>query len=49
ICIIDRLNSLHEPWGIDSFIFVTPLAEGATLVASLRLLAEARLNKEVTV
>ncbi len=43
------LEALHQQWGIDEFIIDTPVAEGATRVASLRLLAEARLNKEVTV
>ena len=47
--VLEQLNALHEKWGIDEFIIDTPVAEGATRVASLRLLAEARLNKEVTV
>ena len=47
--VLEQLNALHEKWGIDEFIIDTPVAEGAARVASLRLLAEARLNKEVTV
>ncbi|EUM14382.1 luciferase [Enterobacter sp. BIDMC 29] len=47
--VVDQLNALHQQWGIDEFIIDTPVAEGATRVASLRLLAEARLNREVTV
>ncbi len=47
--VLEQLNALHEQWGIDEFIIDTPVAEGATRVASLRLLGEARLNKEVTV
>ena len=46
--VVEQLNALHQQWGIDEFIIDTPVAEG-TRVASLRLLAEARLNKEVTV
>ena len=47
--VVEQLNALHQQWGIDEFIIDTPVAEGATRVASLRLLAGARLNKEVTV
>ena len=47
--VLEQLQALHEQWGIDEFIIDTPVAEGATRVASLRLLAEARLNREVTV
>ena len=47
--VLEHLNALHETWGIDEFIIDTPIANGATRVASLRLLAEARLNREVTV
>ena len=46
---LEQLNALHAQWGIDEFIIDTPVAEGATRVQSLRLLAEARLNREVTV
>ena len=46
---MEQLNALHQQWGIDEFIIDTPVAEGTTRVASLRLLAGARLNKEVTV
>lgn len=45
----EQLNALHQQWGIDEFIIDTPVADGATRVQSLRLLAEARLNREVTV
>ena len=47
--VLEQLNALHAPWAIDEFIIDTPVAEGATRVQSLRLLAEARLNREVTV
>lgn len=47
--VLEQLNALHAQWGIDEFIIDTPVAEGATRVQSLRLLAEARLNREVTV
>ena len=46
---LEQLNALHQQWGIDEFIIDTPVADGATRVQSLRLLAEARLNREVTV
>ena len=47
--VLEQLNVLHQQWGIDEFIIDTPVADGATRVQSLRLLAEARLNREVTV
>ena len=47
--VLAQLDALHHQWGIDEFIIDTPVAEGATRVQSLRLLAQARLNKEVTV
>src|SRR5690606_36947466 len=47
--VLEQLNALHQQWGIDEFIIDTPVADGATRVQSLRLLAEARLNREVTV
>ena len=49
LSVLEQLNALHAQWGIDEFIIDTPIAEGATRVQSLRLLAEARLNREVTV
>ncbi len=47
--VLEQLNALHQQWGIDEFIIDTPVADGATRVQSLRLLAEARFNREVTV
>lgn len=46
--VLAQLNALHQKWGIDEFIIDTPVADGATRIQSLRLLAQARLNKEVT-
>ncbi|HDR2890816.1 TPA: MsnO8 family LLM class oxidoreductase [Enterobacter asburiae] len=46
--VLAQLNALHQQWGIDEFIIDTPVADGATRIQSLRLLAQARLNKEVT-
>ncbi len=47
--VVDRLNTLHETWGIDEFIIDTPMAKGDARVRSLRLLAEAKLAAEVRV
>lgn len=47
--VLEQLNALHQQWGIDEFIIDTPVADGATRAQSLRLLAEARFNREVTV
>ncbi len=47
--VLEQLNALHQQWGIDEFIIDTPVADGATRVQSLRLLAEARPDREVTV
>ncbi|WP_368541923.1 LLM class flavin-dependent oxidoreductase [Enterobacter soli] len=47
--VLEQLHALHEQWGIDEFIIDTPVADGATRIQSLRLLAQARLNREVTV
>jgi len=47
--VVAQLEALHQQWGIDEFIIDTPIAEGARRTRSLRLLAEARLNKAVTV
>ncbi|MCE9990948.1 LLM class flavin-dependent oxidoreductase [Enterobacter asburiae] len=46
--VLEQLQALHEQWGIDEFIIDTPVADGATRIQSLRLLAQARLNREVT-
>ncbi len=46
--VLAQLDALHQQWGIDEFIIDTPVSEGATRVQSLRLLAQARLSKEVT-
>ena len=46
--VLEQLQALHEQWGIDEFIIDTPIADGATRIQSLRLLAQARLNREVT-
>lgn len=45
--VLEQLNALHQQWGIDEFIIDTPVADGATRVQSLRLLAEARLNRRL--
>jgi luciferase family oxidoreductase group 1 len=47
--VLEQLNALHEKWGIDEFIIDTPIADGVTRIQSLRLLAQAKLNKEVAV
>ncbi|ANG92945.1 LLM class flavin-dependent oxidoreductase [Enterobacteriaceae bacterium 155047] len=47
--VVDRLNTLHETWGIDEFIIDTPMAKGDARVRSLRLLAEAKRAAEVRV
>lgn len=47
--VVAQLEALHQQWGIDEFIIDTPIAEGTRRTRSLRLLAEARLNKAVTV
>ncbi|EPV2479094.1 LLM class flavin-dependent oxidoreductase [Enterobacter ludwigii] len=47
--VLEQLNALHEKWGIDEFIIDTPVADGVTRLQSLRLLAQAKLNKEVAV
>ena len=47
--VLEQLNVLHEKWGIDEFIIDTPVADGVTRIQSLRLLAQAKLNKEVAV
>ena len=47
--VLEQLNALHEKWGIDEFIIDTPVADGVTRIQSLRLLAQAKLNKEVAV
>ncbi|WP_407578784.1 LLM class flavin-dependent oxidoreductase [Citrobacter koseri] len=46
--VLAQLDALHQQWGIDEFIIDTPVSEGATRVQSLRLLAQARLSKEVS-
>ncbi len=47
--VLDQLEALHQQWGIDEFIIDTPVADGATRVQSLRLLAQAREPREVAV
>lgn len=47
--VLAQLDALHHQWGIDEFIIDTPVADGATRAQSLRLLAQARLNREVNV
>jgi luciferase family oxidoreductase group 1 len=47
--VVAQLEALHQQWGIDEFIIDTPIAEGTRRTRSLRLLAEARQNKAVTV
>lgn len=47
--VLERLEALHQQWGIDEFIIDTPVADGATRVQSLRLLAQAREPREVAV
>lgn len=45
--VLEQLNALHQQWGIDEFIIDTPVADGATRVQSLRLLAEARPDRRL--
>ncbi|AXF59118.1 LLM class flavin-dependent oxidoreductase [Leclercia sp. W6] len=45
----EQLEALHQQWGIDEFIIDTPVADGAARVQSLRLLAQARQQREVAV
>lgn len=45
--VLGQLEALHQQWGIDEFIIDTPVADGATRVQSLRLLAQARQQREV--
>ena len=47
--VLEQLESLHQQWGIDEFIIDTPVADGTVRVQSLRLLAQAREPREVTV
>ncbi len=47
--VLEQLEALHQQWGIDEFIIDTPVADGTTRVQSLRLLAQARQQKEVAV
>lgn len=47
--VLAQLEALHQQWGIDEFIIDTPVAEGTTRVQSLRLLAQAREQREVAV
>ncbi|WP_442779851.1 LLM class flavin-dependent oxidoreductase [Enterobacter cancerogenus] len=47
--VVAQLEALHQQWGIDEFIIDTPIAEGTRRTRSLRLLAEARIKKAVTV
>lgn len=47
--VLDQLESLHQQWGIDEFIIDTPVADGTARMQSLRLLAQARQQKEVAV
>ncbi|MEZ6874892.1 LLM class flavin-dependent oxidoreductase [Enterobacter sp. KBR-315C3_2022] len=46
--VIAQLDDLHQRWGIDEFIIDTPVSEGAARLRSLRLLAQARLSREVS-
>lgn len=45
--VIAQLDDLHQRWGIDEFIIDTPVSEGAARLRSLRLLAQARVGREV--
>lgn len=45
--VLEQLETLHQQWGIDEFIIDTPVADGAARVQSLRLLAQARQQREV--
>ncbi len=45
--VLEQLEALHQQWGIDEFIIDTPIADGAARVQSLRLLAQARQQREV--
>ncbi|MCU6671643.1 MsnO8 family LLM class oxidoreductase [Enterobacteriaceae bacterium H4N4] len=47
--VLEKLDALHQQWGIDEFIIDTPVADGAARVQSLRLLAEARQHRKVAV
>lgn len=47
--VLEQLEALHQQWGIDEFIIDTPVADGTARVQSLRLLAQAREPREVTV
>ena len=47
--VLAQLEALHQQWGIDEFIIDTPVAEGTARVQSLRLLAQARQQREVAV
>lgn len=47
--VLEQLEALHQQWGIDEFIIDTPVAEGTARVQSLRLLAQAREQREVAV
>ena len=47
--VLAQLEALHQQWGIDEFIIDTPVAEGTARVQSLRLLAQAREQREVAV
>ena len=47
--VLEQLEALHQQWGIDEFIIDTPIADGAARVQSLRLLAQARQQREVAV
>ncbi|WP_337014998.1 LLM class flavin-dependent oxidoreductase [Leclercia sp. AS011] len=47
--VLEQLEALHQQWGIDEFIIDTPVADGTVRVQSLRLLAQAREPREVTV
>ncbi|MEG1210186.1 MAG: LLM class flavin-dependent oxidoreductase [Leclercia sp.] len=47
--VLEQLEALHQQWGIDEFIIDTPVAEGNARVQSLRLLAQARQQREVAV
>lgn len=45
--VLEQLEALHQQWGIDEFIIDTPVADGTARVQSLRLLAQARQQREV--
>ena len=47
--VLEQLEALHQQCGIDEFIIDTPIADGAARVQSLRLLAQARQQREVAV